>query len=69
MLNTPSASAMVANISDQARYIRLQLRQHRERLLSAEGYLVTPHQLRQQVDGSSNNQLDLIGKEVKMLRK
>ena len=47
---------------------RLQLRQHRERLLSAGGDLVTPHQLRQQVDGCSN-QLDLLGKEVKMLRK
>ena len=47
---------------------RLQLRQHRERLLSAGGDLVTPHQLRQQVDGCSN-QLDLLGMEVKMLRK
>ena len=46
---------------------RLQLRQHRERLLSAGG-LVTPHQQKQQVDGCSN-QLYLLGKEGKMLRK
>ena len=75
MLNTPSATAMVANISQHARYIkanigyiRLQLRQHGERLLSAGGDLVTPYQIRQQVDGCSN-QLDLLGMEVKMLRK
>ena len=60
MLNTPSATAMVANISQHARYIkanigyiRLQLRQHGDRLLSA-GYMVTPYQLRRQVDGCSN---------------
>ena len=75
MLNTPSATAMVANISQHARYIkanigyiRLQLRQHGEKLLSAGGDLVTPYQLRQQVDGCSN-QLDLLSMEVKMLRK
>ena len=75
MLNTPSATAMVANISQHARYIkanigyiRLQLRQHGERLLSAGGDLVTPYQLKQQVDGCSN-QLDLLSMEVKMLKK
>ena len=74
MLNTPSATAMVANISQHARYIkanigyiRLQLRQHGERLLSAGGDLVAPYQLRQQVDGCSN-QLNLLVEEVKMLR-
>ena len=41
MLNTPSATATVANIAQHAKYlqanIRLQLMQHMERLLSAEG--------------------------------
>ena len=52
MLNTPSGTAMVANIYQHARYIkaniryiRLQLRQHGERLSSA-GDMVTPYQLR-----------------------
>ena len=75
MLNTASATAMVANISQHTRYIkanfgyvRLQLRDHGERLLRAGGDLVTPHHLMTQVDGCSN-QLDVLGKEVKMLRK
>ena len=75
MLNTPTATAMMANISQHARYmkanigfIRLQLREHGERLLSAGGDLVTPYQLRQQVEGCSN-QLNLLGREVKILKR
>jgi len=75
MLNTATSTAMVANISQHARYIkanigyvRLQLREHGERLLCAGGDLVTPYQLLQQVDGC-NNQLDLLGKEVRLLRR
>jgi hypothetical protein len=71
MLNTPSGTAMVANIYQHARYIkaniryiRLQLRQHGERLSSA-GDMVTPYQLRQQLDGCCN-QLDLLGAGVNM---
>eukprot|EP00092_Neocalanus_flemingeri_P001990 GFUD01002123.1.p1 GENE.GFUD01002123.1~~GFUD01002123.1.p1 ORF type:complete len:485 (+),score=192.90 GFUD01002123.1:828-2282(+) len=75
MLTTPTATAMIANISQHARYIkanigyiRLQLRQHGERLLSAGGDLVTPHQMRQQLDGCSS-QLGLLCTEVNMLRR
>ena len=70
MLNTPSDSAttMVANISQLARYIKAPAEAAQGEASQCWGDLVTPHQLRQQVDGCSN-QLDLLGKEVKMLRK
>ena len=52
MLNTPSDTTTVATIAQHAKWLkantRLQLMQHVERLLSAEGDLVTRNQLRQQ---------------------
>jgi len=75
MLNTATTTAMVANISQHARYmktnigyVRQQLRDHGERLLCAGADLVSPHQLLQQVDGCDFH-LKMLDREVKLLRK
>ena len=74
-LNMLTATGMMANISQHARYIktsvsyiRAQLQDHGDRLLSAGGDIVTPKQFVQQVQ-SCELHINVLIKEIELLRK
>jgi len=74
MIDTPSATAMVANISQHCRYMKLnigyirsQLQDHGKRFLQAGADLVPPHKLLHQVGGCISH-ADKMTKELTLLK-
>ena len=74
VLDTPSAATMLGNISQHARYMKLnigfirsQLRDHQDRFLQAGADLVQPYKLLSQTSGGLNHVNNLY-KELEQLR-